>query len=566
MHIKELSLENFRAFKDKQTFEFAPITVFCGANNSGKSSVLKSLLLLKSCYKENKLSKLYFKGGDHNLGSFETTKNNRSINNIITSGLTVGFFHAEHIIIEKNPDINKCKTQANIFFSQWEDQDYYNYGDDDDGDDDEEDDDELKIIQKFELAFNETELISLDLTDTNGKLIFTAVLDLNEYRGEIALPSKIVNKDFFKYKLAGYSNDAIEQCVAEISDLILLKLTNFQSLKMLYSNKELGTSKRIEFMSSYLDYFKCIKYLDRSTWEKENPFWKYNRHHGNISNGQEIEETNQYNSLTGNIIELINDTIKKYKFDVELDPDQLKSEFINAEFINDCYHNPLSLEMALENLDYLPVLRSTQERLYTFKSQGTVYNQILDDFQVNLIKEDQEWINSRLLDFNIAEKVNIRLEPGIGYWITVKNNGKDYSPVDIGFGFSQLFPILMKIIMNKEGILIIEEPEANLHPKLQSMLADLFIKAFFDFKIQFLIETHSEYLIRKLQYLTAAKVIPTNFTSIHYIESEIDADPKAYQIRILEDGGLTRTFGDGFFDEATNLQFELLKLKQTQLN
>lgn len=563
MHIKELSLENFRVFKDKQTFNFAPITVFCGANNSGKSSILKSLLLLKSSFEINKLSKLDFKGGNHNLGSFEKTINNRSQKEDITVGLTAGYFLVDHIIINSDPGSTKIKSQPRVTFSRWSSGDQ---GDEGYLESILAREKEMKLIQTFELSFNKKELVGLKLTNSLGKLIFSSLLNGNKDTGSIKISLDIVILDFFRNELKNYPVIDVESCLVEINELIIFKMENFQSLERKFRGDDFGIIKRDAFIFSYLAYFDCIKYLDLSVYEEEDPFRNYGlseeQYNESAINGPEL----QYNGLSGGIIDSINNIIKKYNFSLKLKQNQPKSEFINVNIINKQLHMYHMLEIVLKEIDYLPVLRSTQERLYTFKSQGSVYNQILDEYQVTVLLEDQEWINSKLIDFNIAERVKIRMEPEIGYWVTIHNNGKDYSPIDIGFGFSQLFPILMKIIMNKEGILIIEEPEANLHPNLQSMLANVFVEAFYRFKLQFLIETHSEYFIRKLQHLTATKVIPTNFTAIHYIESNIYADPKSYQIEILNDGGINRTFGEGFFDEAINLQFELLKLKQAQFN
>ncbi len=52
-------------------------------------------------------------------------------------------------------------------------------------------------------------------------------------------------------------------------------------------------------------------------------------------------------------------------------------------------------------------------------------------------------------------------------------------------------------------MVLLEEPESNLHPNLQSKLADFLIDASDRFGIKWVIETHSEYFIRKLQYWTA---------------------------------------------------------------
>lgn len=53
--LKSISLENYKCFKNKTDIDIAPLTVLCGVNSSGKSSILKSLLMLKQSY-ENTLS------------------------------------------------------------------------------------------------------------------------------------------------------------------------------------------------------------------------------------------------------------------------------------------------------------------------------------------------------------------------------------------------------------------------------------------------------------------------------------------------------------------------------
>ena len=157
--------------------------------------------------------------------------------------------------------------------------------------------------------------------------------------------------------------------------------------------------------------------------------------------------------------------------------------------------------------------------------------------------------------------------------IYIKQKDKDVALADLGFGFSQLIPIVLKIINTVESnseILIIEEPEANLHPNLQSKLADIFALTVKTFpRLNLIIETHSEYLIRKLQYLTAKGDISPDDTSIYYFNADkyvSPQEPKVKQIEIRENGNLSDTFGPGFYDETTRLQFDLMKLNQEQNN
>ena len=107
----------------------------------------------------------------------------------------------------------------------------------------------------------------------------------------------------------------------------------------------------------------------------------------------------------------------------------------------------------------------------------------------------------------------------------------------------------------------IEEPEIHLHPRYQSLLADLFVDAYQNFGIHFIVETHSEYLIRKLQNLVARGSIKPDTLSFLYVEDGNDSDEKVREIGIAEDGRLTSAFGPGFFDEADSLAMNLLKIK-----
>lgn len=170
--------------------------------------------------------------------------------------------------------------------------------------------------------------------------------------------------------------------------------------------------------------------------------------------------------------------------------------------------------------------------------------------------------------FNLGEKLTFQWHLH-GTEIKLKKNGKNSDLSDLGYGTNQILAILIKIVLCKSHTLMIEEPEANIHPSLQSKLADLFINAYRNFGINFILETHSEYLIRKLQYLTAKKEISPNDTSIHYfyMPSEIPPNEKQVtEIQIKEDGTLTKDFGPGFLDEAGRIAVDLFLLPGSAKN
>jgi predicted ATPase len=100
------------------------------------------------------------------------------------------------------------------------------------------------------------------------------------------------------------------------------------------------------------------------------------------------------------------------------------------------------------------------------------------------------------------------------------------------------------------SFILIEEPEANLHPALQSKLADLFLDAYDSFGIRFILETHSEYMIRKSQLLS----LENKFFSLYYFDKEAP-----YQMKYLENGKFDKSFGEGFVDIADNIEVEIYK-------
>ena len=81
----------------------------------------------------------------------------------------------------------------------------------------------------------------------------------------------------------------------------------------------------------------------------------------------------------------------------------------------------------------------------------------------------------------------------------VQRSGPEVRLTDVGFGVSQVLPVLVLCYYVPEGsILILEQPEAHLHPKVQSELADLLIEVVKNRQLQIILESHSEHLLIRL--------------------------------------------------------------------
>lgn len=189
----------------------------------------------------------------------------------------------------------------------------------------------------------------------------------------------------------------------------------------------------------------------------------------------------------------------------------------------------------------------------------------------------KKWIK----EFHIGDSIEFKgTSEGLGMLVyIVKEGGARRLLADEGYGITQLVSLLLQINNNiqmciqpdmesgnhiyPKKLICVEEPEVHLHPKYQSMLAEMFVEAYQKYNIHFIIETHSEYLIRKLQVMVADKdsSLTSNDVSLNYVEKDEKGVSTNRKIEILEDGRLSEPFGTGFFDEADMLAMDLLKYK-----
>lgn len=119
---------------------------------------------------------------------------------------------------------------------------------------------------------------------------------------------------------------------------------------------------------------------------------------------------------------------------------------------------------------------------------------------------------------------------------------------------------------NKKRFIYIEEPEVNLHPNFQILLAEMIFELALNSTYHFIIETHSEYLIRKMQLLRANnKSTTSDLISILNFGSDKNLG-KVQSIKIDEFGGLSPSFYPGFFEMNQDLQFQLLQANRSNQN
>jgi predicted ATPase len=106
-------------------------------------------------------------------------------------------------------------------------------------------------------------------------------------------------------------------------------------------------------------------------------------------------------------------------------------------------------------------------------------------------------------------------------WITRSPGAPPVLITDVGFGVSQILPVLAICYYVPEGsTILLEQPEIHLHPAVQSGLADVFIDAMKRRKVQLVLESHSEHLLRRLQRRLAEEQIAPDQVALYFAREE----------------------------------------------
>ena len=144
---------------------------------------------------------------------------------------------------------------------------------------------------------------------------------------------------------------------------------------------------------------------------------------------------------------------------------------------------------------------------------------------------------------------------------SIRTKGLSVNFADTGFGLSQVLPLIVQGLYDPaDGLIIAEQPEIHLNPKLQGKLADLFVYMANSGK-GVIVETHSEHLLLRLRRLIAEKKINTENVAIYFIEKEDDIST-AKMIPIKDNGHIDpNLWPKGFFEDSLHEAFQLATIQ-----
>ncbi len=443
--INQLRIQNFKGWKDTGSIHLAPITLFFGANSSGKSSIGQFLMMLKQTVESSDRKVVFYPGGKNSavqLGSYQEMVYHRNPKNKISFDYRWSL-----------PEDLKCKDPLS------------------------------------------------GKTFSGNELYFSADVELKDSDENLPQVSK------FKYCLFNKNRQSL-------------------AIKLLRKSDKHGYTAEAE---------------QYSLVRKKMRAWA------------------------------IKDIVRFYGF-----PDEVSAYYQNADFVRDLN---LAHEKLFSSIFYLGPLRTKAERLYTwsgitpesvgFAGENTVSailaakNRKISLGYRKQAKPFEEIIALKLKEMNLIEEfgVNPISKQRQEYEVKVRTKGAvDWVDLpDVGFGISQVLPVLVQCFYAPAGsIIFMEQPEIHLHPNAQSALADVMIDVInsrengVDRNIQLIIETHSEHFLRRLQRRVAENSVSQKKVSAYF--ANISQTPAMLDPLQIDRFGNIKNWPENFFgDEMVDI-------------
>lgn len=143
------------------------------------------------------------------------------------------------------------------------------------------------------------------------------------------------------------------------------------------------------------------------------------------------------------------------------------------------------------------------------------------------------------------------------FQLQIKVRGPKTNLIDVGYGVSQVLPILVRVLNEKNAKFLLQQPEVHLHPKGQAELASLLVELNKKNKNSFVIETHSDYMIDRIRIeIVKGNIKPDDVSLIYF--KPVGNIVKTYNIGFDAHANMIDVppgFRDFFLNESRELLF-----------
>ncbi|HHO2167785.1 TPA: AAA family ATPase [Aeromonas hydrophila] len=239
-------------------------------------------------------------------------------------------------------------------------------------------------------------------------------------------------------------------------------------------------------------------------------------------------------------------------------------------------HVRTDINKEIRGIRYLSPVRAMPERAYLHYSPQVdeLYPDGSNSAHVLWSKKDEivSWNDKRMKLSNavnkcieclgLSQKVTPSKIGDVLYSIGVSEtlSGGEVSLSDVGFGYSQILPIILMGLVNKDdNLILLEQPEIHLHPSSAANLADLFL-TFIKNGSRFIIETHSQELINRLRLRVIENPKLKSKINIVFVDSDTQTGSKIRQFEI-DENGMFPAWPDGFLDESEKISEAIINAR-----
>lgn len=543
--MKKIAFSNFRRFQDFPLLELGKISIIVGRNNSGKSTMVKAFLLFLDYLQNQQYNEFSFSNKsleDANIVTFGRAIKSGSSKEQISFQMQIDDFLFTTSIYGNSDD-----TNANVSNLLIED---------------------FKSKLKIEINYFEN---YLNVVKYNSEIVekFDSLNDLIKEMNE--LEKEIKNKDFNNKSLSGIRfldrYNFLRDKLNKLSDNVVADYQENETDEVFNISYPLLFSEDINADSRVEEFINDFIYLNEIELKKLKEL-RNNYAHNKISD-------ESFEKIVSDLFDNNKIMQKDDRTNLELLEEKIQ---VLVDFDN--YKNELksSISNAIKSITntkvyYLGANPSKQSALFSLRDKQNNLAQAIHDFKQSKIlkgEKEYEFVKYWMNEFEVGVDFDIEFYAGEAYEFYVfDKEGLNSHLADKGMGSLQAMMIILRVATllrkHKNSLnyitVVVEEPELNLHPALQSKLASFFHSVNKEYGIEFIIETHSEYLIRKTQLLVFDEEysnqdgLNPNPFSVHYF----DLDNGPYQMNFTENGKFDKNFGEGFYDEASKHTMQLIQ-------
>ncbi len=548
--IRQWQIRNFKAIKgDMDYIDFAPITVFAGANSSGKSTIIQSILLMMQTLSVRANASLLFNGELVSLGTCDDVWNNHILqaDGHETEPL-------EYSIVIDNPKRDDEFLGVDLVFKP-------------------------STGTRNRLVAGHYRMI---LKDTELGLYIEYNQNTRQYElREITTTLDATMRDQFKSKglhdiqpfhqahidMRGLfpRNIHVQAKVPAVKlnwDIALLnpfdKRIDATDLKQEIPDQYKRIIKRITKQYNLSDFVQVASHNEEI--EIVNTLADYKDWFNNLSNKQ---TTILYDDLVVHLNNVLVDETIDMRIPVL---DEIERTFKNLILRNIRYLGASRIgptivfspdvtsewsEVGINGGNVAATLRENSKRVISWYDPQT-----FETKETKLIEAVVIWLQF----FGLLEGVATEEQGKLGTMLKIRSEGvqRDMDLTSVGFGTSQILPIIVQGLLTPPGgTFIVEQPEVHLHPHLQSLLANFFV-ALHMAGVQSIVETHSENLVNQLRLFIANKSKLRDDIKMYFANRNA-TDGTSFQEVMISDDGSILNWPVGFMDESKRQAEQMLR-------